>query len=118
MEDCQNRMDQPPTQYRYNGDFYQANGREHYVLIRGEPALLTRFTKETVTYQKYESVTPFFNEDDFICRELGGIFSIPEAHLSEPVTETLVCISGKGAVIPLNRGGFVFLTLLRSLCPW
>ncbi len=58
------------------------------------------------------------DEDDLVCRELGGIFSVPEAHLSEPVTVTPRCISGKGAVIPLKRGGVVFLTLLHSLSPY
>ncbi len=100
MEDRQNRMDKPPTQYRYNGGFFQVNGREQYVRIRGQPMILTRCTKDAMTYQKYDGATQFFKEDDPVCREFGGTFSIPEAHLSEPVTETPGCISGKEAAIP------------------
>ncbi len=108
VEDSLQRIDKPPTLFRYNGDFFKTESREMYALVHGEPAILTKCTEKSVTYRKYAGFGKLFSSRS-VCGDIPGIFHLSVPQLSTPITEDARCITGKGALIPYKKGGMVFM---------
>ncbi len=79
VEEKFKRIDKPPTQFGYNGDFFKTDSWEMYAI---EPAVLTKCTEQSISYRKYEGYRKFFNSRDTL-----GIFHLPVAQPSTSITE-------------------------------